>query len=110
MCYEAGQRRMCCWLPANELDLLDSSNRGFRQRLHPLIYRDGAVTFAWSAPGVAVAALELAITSYFKPHEMRVTQRMAGTCDNGLHVAPFRSDSVCATAQSILERLRYALR
>jgi hypothetical protein len=68
---------MRCWLATNELDLLDSGGRGFRERLHPLISRDDAVTSTWTAPGVAVAAFELAVARYLKPYEMRVTQRMA---------------------------------
>jgi hypothetical protein len=64
------------WLTANELDLLNSGGRSFRERLYPLVRSDDAVTLSWPARGVAVAAFELAIARYLKPHETRVTQRM----------------------------------
>ena len=81
-------RWMSCWLATNELDLLDSGGRGFRERLHPLISRDESVTLTWPTLGVAVAAFELAVARYLEPHEMRITQRMASICYDGLHVAP----------------------
>jgi hypothetical protein len=79
---------MSRWLATNELDLLNSGSRGFRERLHPLISRDDAVTLTRPAFGVAVAAFELAVARYLKPHEMRVTQRMASICYDRLHVSP----------------------
>jgi hypothetical protein len=71
---------MRCWFATNELDSLDSGGRGFRERLHPLIGRDVAMALTWAAGGVAVAALELAVARYLKPHEVRVTQRMVSIC------------------------------
>jgi hypothetical protein len=85
---------MRSWLTANELDSLDPAARGFRERLHPLIGRDVAVTLTWTAPGVAVAAFELAVARYLKPYEVRVRHRMLSLCYDS-HVAPLESGSVC---------------
>jgi hypothetical protein len=77
------------WLTTNELDLLHSGGRGFRERLRPLISRDDAVTSTWPARGVAVAAFKLTVARYLKPHEVRVTQPMTVILYDRLHVAPF---------------------
>jgi hypothetical protein len=101
---------MRCWLATNELDLLDSGGRGFRERLHPLIRREDAVTLTWPACGVAVAAFKLAVARYLKPHEMRVTQLMVSICHDRLHVAPLARTHCAPRAQSIFRRSWHALR
>jgi hypothetical protein len=40
---ETRQRRVGCWLAANELDLLNSSGGGFLERLRPAISGDRPV-------------------------------------------------------------------